>query len=511
MVAATNTNVLITGETGTGKELVARAIHDASPRRERLLVRSTAPRSRRAWSRASCSATRRARSPGAVQRAQGPLRAGPRRHAVPRRDRRAAAGDAGQAAARAAGARVRARRRQRDRPRRRARRRGDQPRPARDGGAPARSARTSTTGSTSSRSTLPPLRERADDIPLLAALFLRRFARQAGKPHRRRLARGDAAAASRYHWPGNVRELQNVIERAVILARGPLVDLDALPDLSAARCRRRSPATANAGTPPSSPPRQRHHRRAGARLRRAGAGRDQLGHRRRAGRRATAGVAPEHAAVPPQALGRDAPAKRQTTSDSRRRTFVGSWPFPRRLVANQAKEPTSAAERMFRRCFGRYVPCSTALPSSSRRMEEDKDMGLTALVSQHEEQAPPKTRLRASLTPVPTQALARLDRFATASLSPPALRHEIANRSPTAPDWTEERLGDARARRGGRGAARSPVPDVEQAMVSARTITALMRDFQLFLRPDEITPIVGAAEGQRHRAGAADGARASGR
>jgi DNA-binding NtrC family response regulator len=36
-----------------------------------------------------------------------------------------------------------------------------------------------------------------------------------------------------YRWPGNVRELQNVIERSVILARGPLVDLDALPDLSA--------------------------------------------------------------------------------------------------------------------------------------------------------------------------------------------------------------------------------------------------------------------------------------
>ena len=78
--------------------------------------------------------------------------------------------------------------------------------------------------------TVPPLRERRDDIGPLAEVFLQRFARALGKP-----VRGiDAASRERleaYAWPGNVRELQNVIERATILARGEslLVDLDLDP------------------------------------------------------------------------------------------------------------------------------------------------------------------------------------------------------------------------------------------------------------------------------------------
>ena len=83
---------------------------------------------------------------------------------------------------------------------------------------------------------LPPLRERAADIPLLVRAFLRRFARQAGRPIQGVTPEAMDALVS-YRWPGNVRELQNVIERAVILARGPLVGLDALPDLSAGALR----------------------------------------------------------------------------------------------------------------------------------------------------------------------------------------------------------------------------------------------------------------------------------
>ncbi|MCC6201646.1 MAG: sigma-54-dependent Fis family transcriptional regulator [Gammaproteobacteria bacterium] len=74
---------------------------------------------------------------------------------------------------------------------------------------------------------LPPLRERGDDIPLLARDFLARHARQ----HRRPVATlTDAALAAlrRYHWPGNVRELSHVIERAVLLARGTALGPDDL-------------------------------------------------------------------------------------------------------------------------------------------------------------------------------------------------------------------------------------------------------------------------------------------
>jgi signal transduction histidine kinase len=133
-------------------------------------------------------------------------------------------------------------------------------------------------------------------------------------------------------------------------------------------------------------------------------------------------------------------------------------------------------------------------------MEEDKDMGLTALVSQHEDQAAriEDAPFEHHVTPVPTQALARLDRFATASLLATGLAHEIANPLSSlvaALDWTKERVSRMRER-GGADAAQIDrlLPDVELAMVSAQTITALVRDFQLFLRPDEITPVVGAAE-----------------
>ncbi len=70
---------------------------------------------------------------------------------------------------------------------------------------------------------VPPLRERRGDVELLARFFLDRFAREFGK----RIEGVSRMAMERllgYEWPGNVRELSNLIERAVVLARGPVLD-----------------------------------------------------------------------------------------------------------------------------------------------------------------------------------------------------------------------------------------------------------------------------------------------
>jgi formate hydrogenlyase transcriptional activator len=66
---------------------------------------------------------------------------------------------------------------------------------------------------------LPPLRERRADIPLLAWEFVKEFSNAMGKPIER-IADESMAALQSYPWPGNIRELRNVIERAMILARG---------------------------------------------------------------------------------------------------------------------------------------------------------------------------------------------------------------------------------------------------------------------------------------------------
>jgi DNA-binding NtrC family response regulator len=85
---------------------------------------------------------------------------------------------------------------------------------------------------------IPPLRERKEDIPPLAEFFLEKFARESGKP-----VRGFTPQAMQrlmdFHWPGNVRELENILERAVTLSTGSLLDaadihLDTQPPRGAA-------------------------------------------------------------------------------------------------------------------------------------------------------------------------------------------------------------------------------------------------------------------------------------
>jgi DNA-binding NtrC family response regulator len=76
---------------------------------------------------------------------------------------------------------------------------------------------------------LPPLRERKEDVRLLAEEFVERVARQAGRSGLR-LSRGAMAALERFSWPGNVRELENAIEHAVALGDGPMIDERDLPE-----------------------------------------------------------------------------------------------------------------------------------------------------------------------------------------------------------------------------------------------------------------------------------------
>lgn len=76
---------------------------------------------------------------------------------------------------------------------------------------------------------LPSLRERLSDIALLAGHFLRQFNQEAGREILG-FTEGALAAMRRYHWPGNIRELENAVERAVVLCRRPHIDVEDLPE-----------------------------------------------------------------------------------------------------------------------------------------------------------------------------------------------------------------------------------------------------------------------------------------
>jgi PAS domain S-box-containing protein len=96
---------------------------------------------------------------------------------------------------------------------------------------------------------VPPLRVRPDDVPLLVTFFLQKFAKRFGKPVKR-VSEDTMARLAAYAWPGNIRELQNVIERAVVLSSGPELVLaaDFAPPRPAARLAT-FPAPADAWVP----------------------------------------------------------------------------------------------------------------------------------------------------------------------------------------------------------------------------------------------------------------------
>jgi PAS domain S-box-containing protein len=90
---------------------------------------------------------------------------------------------------------------------------------------------------------LPPLRQRRDDIPLLVRFLVRKFAQRIGK-QLEGVSEQTIQRLREYSWPGNIRELENVLERAVILAAGPILDLapDHLPAPAAESTRAESRA-----------------------------------------------------------------------------------------------------------------------------------------------------------------------------------------------------------------------------------------------------------------------------
>ena len=230
-VAPTDATVLITGETGTGKELIARAVHSASPRQSKPLIK------------VNCAAL----PAGLVESELFGHEKGAFSGAIARRQGRFELADGGtifldEIGELPAEAQVKLLRVLQERELDRV-----------GGTAPIRVdvrviAATNRDLLEEVREKrfredlyyrlnvfpvrLPPLRERRDDIPLLVHFLLNKFAPRVGK-RLEGVSRPTMQRLQEYPWPGNVRELENVLERAVILATGPT--LEVAPDLLPAK------------------------------------------------------------------------------------------------------------------------------------------------------------------------------------------------------------------------------------------------------------------------------------
>jgi DNA-binding NtrC family response regulator len=248
MVAATDSTVLVLGETGTGKELVARAIHDRSPRRERPLVKVNCAALPRELVESELFGHEKGAFTGATQQRRGrfeladggtlfldevgelPLEAQAKLLRVLQEQEFERVG--GTRTLRADVRLIAATNRDLGR-----RAEAGEFRPDlyyRLNVFPV---------------TVPPLRERREDIALLVGHFLAKAARKLGKSF-------DGASpaflerATAYDWPGNVRELENVVERAAILSRGSVLDsMEPFgPPAAPARTGTPAPAPVSAGT-----------------------------------------------------------------------------------------------------------------------------------------------------------------------------------------------------------------------------------------------------------------------
>jgi DNA-binding NtrC family response regulator len=242
LVAATDSTVLVLGETGTGKELVARAIHDRSPRRERPLVKVNCAALPRELVESELFGHEKGAFTGATQQRRGrfeladggtlfldevgelPLEAQAKLLRVLQEQEFERVG--GTRTLRADVRLIAATNR-------------DLGRRAESGEfRPDLFYRLNVFPVT-----VPALRERREDIPPLVAHFLARSARKLGRTFDG-IAPAFLDRAAAYDWPGNVRELENVVERAAILSRGTTLEATEPLGASPAPARQEVPAPA---------------------------------------------------------------------------------------------------------------------------------------------------------------------------------------------------------------------------------------------------------------------------
>ena len=235
MVAPVDSAVLIQGETGTGKEVIARAIHEASPRRRNRFVALNCAAIPGTLLESELFGYEKGAFTGAVNQTIGRFQSADRGTLFLGRDRRSSAGITTETSARPSGEAIRAAGRRSYASGRCADHCGDEPESGTDGSG------TQVPG----RSLLPA--ERLPDdaasasgaagriFRLLAEHFVRKFARQQGKAIDT-IPEDVMAALEDHHWPGNVRELQNVIERGIIVTTGSMLSRQTVEPLMLGGC-----------------------------------------------------------------------------------------------------------------------------------------------------------------------------------------------------------------------------------------------------------------------------------
>ena len=215
-VAAAPTAVLIQGETGSGKGVLARWLHDNGPRAPQPFVDLNCAGLSRELLESELFGYQKGAFTGAVTAKQG-LWNGPPRHAFPRRDRRRGPAGPGQAAEGAGGDALPPAGRRPGPARRRAADRGHAPRPRRALVQEGKFREDLYYRIRGVELRVPPLRERDRDVIQLARSFLQRIAADLARPGLRLTPSAEQALLA-HGWPGNVRELRNVLEHAALLS-----------------------------------------------------------------------------------------------------------------------------------------------------------------------------------------------------------------------------------------------------------------------------------------------------